>query len=381
MTALRTVSKLSSISILICLLLAGSMETSFAIHNRALDAAASDTRDPFADLVVGAPGENLYDSTFDYEDAGIVHVIYGFPYGLGAQDNETWDQDMDFSQDKVEQGDGFGHALASGDFNGDGRFDLAIGAPFEDIGTGPSEKRSAGAVHVIYGSSSGGFTSANNQFWHQNSTDVLGTAEEFDNFGRELAVGNFNGDDYDDLAIGVPFEDFEYGPTLENGGSVIVLYGSAGGLHPTAVLNNQMWHQDSDDGVKIADDIEAYDVFGSALASGDFDNDDYDDLAVSAVGEDSFSKENIGVVHILYGTADGLTATRNQQWEQYDWGRGAESEDDDYFGKALAAGKFDGDPYDDLAIGVPDEDIELSPGTTHRRCRRCECPVRIGDRS
>jgi hypothetical protein len=36
-------------------------------------------------------------------------------------------------------------------------------------------------------------------------------------------------------------------------------------------------------------------------------------------------------------------------------------EDDDFFGVSLAAGDFNGDGMDDLAIGVPLEDIE--PGT------------------
>jgi len=152
--------------------LAGSLKTSFAIHESILAPAQGNIGDPFADLVVGAPGETLYDSSFDYEGAGIIHLIFGYPQGLGWQGNQIWDQDMDFSQDKVERGDGFGFALASGDFNGDGRYDVAVGAPFEDIGQGTSLRRSAGGVHVIYGSASGGLTPANNQFWHQNRPDV-----------------------------------------------------------------------------------------------------------------------------------------------------------------------------------------------------------------
>lgn len=360
MKLIRRIWKLATIFLLIVGVLTVAADSPKAVLY--LTPAGGDLHDPFADLVVGVPHEDIFELDADFEDVGIFHLIYSYPQGLGAQDTEIWNQDMEFSQDEVERGDGFGFALATGDFNGDGLYDLAVGVPFEDIEMGFSEKRSAGAVHVIYGSSSGGFTTANNQFWHQDSPNVPGTAEQYDNFGKSLAVGNFNGDDYDDLAIGVSFEDFEYGTVLENGGSVIVMYGSAGGLNPTAVLESQMWHQDSDDGVPIKDAVEAYDIFGHALAAGDFDNDNYDDLAVGAPGEDSAVKNEIGVVHVIYGTEDGLSAARNQQWEQYDWGGSAESEDGDFFGFSLAVGNFGGNIFDDLAIGVPTEDIEVSPG-------------------
>ena len=36
---------------------------------------------------------------------------------------------------KAEVGDWFGEELATGDFNGDGRDDLAVGVPKEDIGS------------------------------------------------------------------------------------------------------------------------------------------------------------------------------------------------------------------------------------------------------
>jgi hypothetical protein len=42
-------------------------------------------------------------------------------------------------------------AAASGDFNGDGFADLAVGAPYEDVGT----VADAGAVNVLYGSAAG----------------------------------------------------------------------------------------------------------------------------------------------------------------------------------------------------------------------------------
>jgi hypothetical protein len=313
------------------------------------------TGDAFADLVVGVPGEDVLDPPTNIEDAGMIHVIYGFPMGLNPQGNQTFDQGMDFVEDQAEEDDQMGSALASGDFNGDGNYDIAIGIPYEDVVVGGTTKISAGAVHVFYGSDGGGLSVSGNQFWNQGRTDVGGSAELSDHFGYALAVGNFNGDAYDDLAIGVPHEDFE-SASATNAGSVIVIYGSASGLSPTAVLDDQMWYQ----GNGILDSVEDNDWFGFSLAAGDFDSDNYDDLAIGAPGEDSEAagKADIGVVHVLYGTASGLSAAGNQQWEQFDWGGPAESEAGDWFGRSLAAGKFKWTTYDALAIGVPYEDVE-----------------------
>lgn len=69
------------------------------------------------------------------------------------------------------------------DFNGDGHEDLAVGVPGEDIGAAID----AGAVNVLYGSSSGLQTSSPaDQFWHQNSPGVEDTAEVGDEMGSSL---------------------------------------------------------------------------------------------------------------------------------------------------------------------------------------------------
>ena len=67
--------------------------------------------------------------------------------------------------DIAEFNDQFGFSLTAGDFNADGKDDLAIGAPFENIGS----ILDAGGAEVIYGSSSGlSATSAHaDQFWSQ----------------------------------------------------------------------------------------------------------------------------------------------------------------------------------------------------------------------
>jgi len=47
-------------------------------------------------------------------------------------------------------------------------------------------------------------TSNGNELWNQDSPGIEGTVEEWDQFGRAVAAGDFNGDEYANLAVGVP---------------------------------------------------------------------------------------------------------------------------------------------------------------------------------
>lgn len=126
--------------------------------------------------------------------------------------------------------------------NGDGVDELAIGVPNEDIGN----RVDAGMVHVVYGTEvgstfesrlSGGLLTGGNpitgpeakdhDLFHQDSSGVTGDAEAGDRFGAALAVGDLNGDDIDDLVIGIPGEDID--DTLDAGGAII-LFGKRSGL-------------------------------------------------------------------------------------------------------------------------------------------------------
>src|SRR5262249_53418060 len=148
------------------------------------------------DLAIGVILENVGSVV----DVGATNVIYGSASGLTASGDQFWTLDSSQLFHAVDTGAHFGKALAAGDFNSDGRDDLAIGAPgesFDNIGT----VTGAGMVEVIYGSSAKLTASGNDQF----TTLQLGhTPSTNGAFGSSLSAGDFDGDGYDDLAIGAP---------------------------------------------------------------------------------------------------------------------------------------------------------------------------------
>ena len=249
-------------------------------------------------------------------------------------------QDTGGVQDVAQTGDEFGETLAIGDFDGDGRPDVAVGVDHDGVGG----RNDAGLVQVFYGSGRW----ANDTIIHQDTAGVPSVAEAGDRFGAALAIGDFNGDGYDDLAVGVPGEALG---SKQDTGIVEIVFGSASGLLTSGV---QVWHQDTPGVIGLA---EADDEFGASLASGDFNGDGMDDLAIGVPGEDISGRSDVGAFAVLYGTSSGLTATGDQSYHQNSSGIDDTAESGDRMAEVMVAGDFNGDGKDDIAVGVPREGI------------------------
>ena len=315
----------------------------------ALLAAAQDfDGDGFADLAVSAPGED----TAAGFDSGVLHLIRGSPRGLASSGSQLFDLDAAVLLGSAEAYAYFGQALAFGDFNGDGYDDLAVSSPYDDLGT----RVDAGQVNVLYGGPAGLMSGPPDQLWTQESAGVPGDAAAYDYFGAALAAADFNGDGRDDLAVGVSFDDL--GAAL-NAGTVLVLYGTGTGLDGGGA---QSWHQDAG---AMADAAEANDFFGAVLEAGDFNADGFADLAVAVTGEDLAAAADAGAVQVLYGAAGGLGDAGNALFHQGGGLLAGSADGNDRFGRALAAGDFDADGADELAIGVPHESSGGEAGVVH----------------
>ncbi|GAA2459316.1 hypothetical protein GCM10010191_94420 [Actinomadura vinacea] len=224
----------------------------------ALSAAdLDDDRDD--ELVVGVPGL----------DGGGGVAVFGLD-GRGLRPGPVVTQRTGWVGQSPAETDGFGSVLAAGDLDGDGAAEIAAGAP----GDGPKGQGSVTVLDPVARTA---------DYLSQDEPGIGGEPERLDHFGSALAVGDFDGDGRDELAIGVPGEDDGEGAsTGYSEGAVQVLDGAA--LRQTGGT----WTGRGRKG--------PYDRFGAGLAAGDLTGDGIDDLAVGAPGRST--------VRVLRG-ADG----------------------------------------------------------------------------
>ena len=278
-------------------------------------------------------------------------MLYGSPLGLTAP-ADSWDQNSPGVKNVAQSGDTFGASLTAGDFDGDGFWDLAIGVPFEDV----QGQIDAGAVNVLRGSASG-LVSLNDVFLHQDTDGVDNVAEPNDNFGAAVAAGDFNGDGFVDLAVGIPGE--SYSGTV-HAGAVAVLRGSATGLNG---INDQFFVAGNS---KLPGSARANARFGASLAAADFTGNGKSDLAIGTPGDLVAGKNSAGSVTHLKGLAAGLTTKRAKRFTEASPGLEGEPFGNDQFGATLRAGNFDGDNDWDLA--------SWDSQSERRRSRRTQVP-------
>ena len=199
-------------------------------------AAGDFNHDGFADLAAGAPSERVGSVL----DAGAVSVWSGSTGGLTTSGGRLFTH----VGGTAERFDVFGFALAARDFNRDGFADLAASAPLEDVGT----VADAGVLSVLRGSAAGLTTSGARLF-----TQVAGSVEAGDEFGEQLASGDFNHDGFADLVAAAPLEDVG---AVQQAGAVSVLPGSAAGLTATG---GRLFTQNSPG---VPGTAETFDLFG-----------------------------------------------------------------------------------------------------------------------
>ncbi|MBL4684922.1 MAG: FG-GAP repeat protein [Nannocystaceae bacterium] len=230
-------------------------------------------------------------------------------------------------------------AVVRGDFDNDGNL--------ETVASSPQSEGTRGVVHVVDGAAG---TATR---WTRATSGLAGGgAAVGDYFGAALAVGDFDGDGFDDLLVSAPGAD-DAGPS--DSGVLHVIYGSSGGL---TTVGDQVFHQNT---TGIGGVAEANDQLGDVLTVGDFNCDTYDDVVIGVPMESISSHAAAGAVHVLYGSSAGVTAVDDLYYQSLGGVNGL-AEAGDHFGGGLATGNFNGDSdsgnaCDDLAIGVPDEAI------------------------
>ena len=287
--------------------------------------------DGFDDLAIGSPG-------FDFPGAntGRIYILKGTASGL----QNLQEISQNFGGAANEAGDRFGQSLAVGDFNGDGRDDLAAGSPGENSGQG--------AIFWFLGSSLGLFGGAG----HYTQDDFGQLPRNGDGFGFAIAAGNFISTSNDDLAVGAPFRNVA-GKTNAGavyqipGGSLGLAVGSYGVL--SSVVANGLQQSDA--------------FFGRALAVGNFrsTSNGHESLAIGEPQWDGGGLNDVGRVMVFAGGTSGVITTTEITLESTD--AGGVLDGGEHFGDFLAAGNFwNDDGWDDLAIAATNEGYGFTAG-------------------
>jgi hypothetical protein len=181
-------------------------------------AAGDVTGDGIDDLIIGAPGSGVLNTS----GISASYVVFGTTAGFTASlDLASLDGSNGFRLDGVDPFDLSGGSVAgAGDFNGDGFDDLIIGA--YRAGDVPG----AGETYVVFGTDAGFAASFDLAALDGSNGFRLDGSGMFDGSGRSVAgVGDVNGDGFDDLIVGAPSAD--PGGRLQAGQSYVV-FGFAG---------------------------------------------------------------------------------------------------------------------------------------------------------
>lgn len=221
--------------------------------------------DGFAEVVFSAP---LQDVGGRFR-AGRVYVVRGGSPMLPDQSasllTNVWVIEGARTDDQA------GTALAGdGDFNGDGRADLAIGIPYADEGA----VTNAGGVAVLFGRTNLPAVVTLDGLDGTNGCLFVGEATS-NHAGLAVAfAGDVNGDGRDDLVVGAP--DYSSGSTTKVGRAYLV-FGRVQGS-PT----NALAALAGTNGCILAGD-DASDRAGAAVTGlGDFNGDGLRDVAIGA---------------------------------------------------------------------------------------------------
>lgn len=199
----------------------------------------------------------------------------------------------------VERADGSrlqgGETIAAGRVNGDRYADLVVGRPVDGYDSDLDLPLAEGGMITYVPGGATGPRGDRAQVLNQDSPGIPGAAERSDGFGASVSVGDVNGDGYGDIAVGVPGEDLG---TTKDAGSVLVLPGAASGPTGKGTVG---FDQDTADVPGVA---EPNDRFGAAATLVDADRDGRAELFVGAPGENT----GAGSLWVFPTTASGPAA-------------------------------------------------------------------------
>ncbi|MFE2829005.1 FG-GAP and VCBS repeat-containing protein [Streptomyces sp. NPDC059271] len=327
-------------------------------------AAADFDGDGYGDLAVAANGENGSHGA----DQGAVTILWGSPSGLSTGTT--------LPNKNPGRNNYMGKDLATGDFNGDGRQDLAvINESKTYVYRGPFKRSGSTGTVTMFDKTSSFYSTAliAGKVDGDSKTDlaIIGDVVNLDSIASDVwfikggagsltprnslrlesqsgnggsperggdgVIADFNKDGYGDIAVGTALYS-------THKGRVSVWYGSSTGPSRDTRITQST--------TGVAGTPENYDEFGDTVSAGDVNGDGYADLAVGVRGEEIDGQEYAGGVHVFKGRASGLSGTGSQWLARNTPGVPGALTADDQFGGLVRLRDTNGDGKADLYVSA-----------------------------
>lgn len=262
-----------------------------------------------------------------------------------------------------------GASIATGDVNGDGIDDLIYGVPFAN----PNQLNFAGEVHVYFGQRQRPGQERRQIVKFSSLPDVLISGENAsDRLGTSVATGDINGDGIDDVIMGAggytP-------PSRSRAGSVFVLFGRAN--WPGFYVLQAQRADVQVIGNTFTDKLGGHKTHSpptysaQSVAACDLNGDGIDDLVCGApdanYNVNNLNRNRAGAAYVFWGQRNWPAATKLDLAITSASVTCYASHNFAHLGASFAAGDFNGDGIEDLAIGEPEGNAPggAAAGITH----------------
>ncbi|MEO1053473.1 MAG: putative Ig domain-containing protein [Bacteroidota bacterium] len=296
--------------------------------------------DGIDDLIIGARDADPN----GVNRAGETYVVFGKTTPFAASlELSSLDGTNGFVINGINEGDYSGiSASGAGDINGDGQYDIIIGAR----GADPNDNMRSGEAYVVFGKADGFGASLDLSSLDGTNGFVINGTDERDFLGYAVSnAGDINGDGVDDVLIGAPDAD-PNGQT--DAGEIYVVFGKTDGFAASLDLSDL----DGTNGFVI-NGANEYGYASNALSSaGDINGDGADDILIGA----PYTGSNYeGEVYVVFGKTTAFSASLNLS--DLDGTNGfiiSGIDEDGYLGRSVSgAGDINGDGLDDFLVGAP----------------------------